>query len=524
MPQQWDVIVVGAGNAGLCAALSAFDAGARVLVLEKAPESERGGNTAYTGGLFRFAFSGKDEVAELVNDLSESEAADIEVGSYPSDRYAEDLGTTSEGLGDEALISLLTEQSYPTMRWLKECGGVRWVLATGRQAYRVDGKFHFFGNLILEASGGGHGLSDTLFATALKRGIEVKYDTAARRLLLDDDGRAVGVQARTGGHLVDLHASAVVLASGGFQSDASMRAIYLGAEWDLAKVRGTRYDTGDGIRMALDVGARPTGHWSSCHAVAWDAMAPATGDRVMGDLFQRHSYPIGLVVNRDGKRFLDEGANFRNYTYAKYGREILRQPGRVAFQLFDAKTVPLLRDEYRSRPITKVKANTLDHIAEEMLIDAEALRSTVEDFNAAVRTDVAFNPSALDGKSSHPSGQPPKSNWAQPLDTPPYEAYAVTCGVTFTFGGLGVDPKMAVQGADNSAIPGLFAAGELVGGLFYYNYPGGSGLMAGAVFGRQAGSSAAAYAASIGDRPGDGGEGAEPSATTNGRVGAPRGA
>jgi len=241
--------------------------------------------------------------------------------------------------------------------------------------------------------------------------------------------------------------------------------------------------------MAMDIGARAHGHWSSCHAVAWDLMAPDTGDREIGDLFQKHSYPIGLIVNRDGKRFVDEGADFRNYTYAKYGREILNQPGRQAFQLFDKKTIPLLRDEYRMKGVTKARADTIERLAAELLIDPIALKATVDAYNASVK-DGKFEPSIIDGKSAHPAGQPPKSNWALRLDEPPYEGYAVTCGITFTFGGLRIDQDGRVQ-TEDAAIPGLYAAGELVGGLFYFNYAGGSGLMAGAVFGRRAGVAAA---------------------------------
>jgi tricarballylate dehydrogenase len=281
-----------------------------------------------------------------------------------------------------------------------------------------------------------------------------------------------------------------VLSSGGFEANIEMRARYLGPNWDLAKVRGTRHNTGDGIRMALDIGAQPHGHWSSCHAVAWDAMADATGDLRLGDIPQRHSYPLGLIVNREGRRFVDEGADFRNYTYAKYGREILAQPGRIAFQIFDAKSAPLLRDEYRHRSATKYRADSLAELADAMLIDADAFVTTVEDFNACT-SDVPFDPSVLDGKASRPKDQPPKSNWALPLDTPPYEIYPVACGITFTFGGLHIDASTRVLDMSGQPIPGLFAAGELVGGLFYYNYPGGCGLSAGAVFGKLAGEAAA---------------------------------
>jgi tricarballylate dehydrogenase len=283
-----------------------------------------------------------------------------------------------------------------------------------------------------------------------------------------------------------------VLAAGGFEANPEWRARYLGPDWDLARVRGTPYNTGDGIAMALAVGAQPCGHWSGCHAVAWDANAPPFGDRRIGELFQKHSYPFGLIVNREGRRFVDEGADFRNYTYAKYGREILKQPGRVAFQIFDQKVVPLLREEYRIKEVTKAEAQTLEELAEALEIDRDGLVRTVREFNAAVQPGT-FDPTVLDGKSTR-GIVPPKSNWALPLDTPPYLGFAVTCGITFTFGGVRVTPEAAVVDTEGDVIPGLYAAGELVGGLFYHNYPGGTGLMSGAVFGRIAGEQAAIYA------------------------------
>jgi tricarballylate dehydrogenase len=268
-----------------------------------------------------------------------------------------------------------------------------------------------------------------------------------------------------------------------------MRARYLGPGWELAKVRGTRYNTGDGIRMALDVGAMPFGHWSGAHACAWDLNAPPFGDRQIADLFQKHSYPFGIVVNVRGQRFVDEGADFRNYTYAKYGREILAQPQRAAFQIFDAKVTHLWRDEYRIPQVTKAEASTLRDLALKLDIDPDGFEQTVRAFNAAVQPG-DFNPAVLDGKRTA-GVHPPKSNWALPLDTPPYYGFAVTCGITFTFGGLKIDPRAQVQDTSGAPIPGLYAAGELVGGLFYHNYPGGAGLMSGAVFGHLAGTSAA---------------------------------
>ncbi|HEX9418650.1 MAG TPA: FAD-binding protein, partial [Methylomirabilota bacterium] len=244
------------------------------------------------------------------------------------------------------------------------------------------------------------------------------------------------------------------------------------------------------IKMALDIGAQPYGHWSSCHAVQWDMNAPPFGDRKVGDMFQKHSYPLGIMVNLNGERFVDEGADFRNFTYVKYGQTVIRQPQQTAFQIFDQKTLPILREEYRIREITKAEAPTIEELARKLEINPAGLARTVKEFNAAVE-DKPFNPAILDGKGTR-GITPAKTNWAQKLDAPPYVGFGVTCGITFTFGGLRVDLRAQVQDIEDQPIRGLYAAGELVGGLFYHNYPGGAGLMAGSVFGKAAGESAAA--------------------------------
>ena len=486
-----DVIVVGGGNAAMCAALSAREHGARVLVLEKAPEAWRGGNGFFTAGGFRFAFKSFDEVCELVGDLSDEEKASMNVPLYTEDNYYDDLMRVTEDLADADLALTLVRESQPTMRWMK-AQGIRWIPMFGRQAFKVSGKFTFFGNLVLEAVGGGPGLIDMHYESAKKKGIDVRFEAKAHRLLTDARGVITGVEIRTpDGGSEAIQANAVVLASGGFEANVEMRTRYLGPNWDLARVRGTRHNVGEGIAMALEIGAQAYGHWSSCHAVAWDLNAPAFGDRRVGDMFQKHSYPLGLIVNVKGERFVDEGADFRNYTYAKYGREILRQPQEAAFQIFDQKTVDLLREEYRIREITKAEAGTIEELAKKLEVNPEGLARTVRDFNAAVMDQVPFNPAVLDGRGTR-GITPPKSNWAQRLDSPPYVGFGVTCGITFTFGGLRVDTRAQVLDTWDRPMPGLYAAGELVGGLFYHNYPGGTGLMSGAVFGKTAGDSVAA--------------------------------
>ena len=483
------VLVVGAGNAALSAALAAREAAAAVIVIEKAPEGERGGNTYFAGGGFRFPYDGLDDIRALIPDLSADEVDRIDVGHYTAAQFRADLATVSDGLMDDALADTLVREAAPTMQWLREQGG-HWVLMYGRQAHKVDDTLVFYGGLIVEAVGGGAGLSDRLFESALECGIDVRYEHKLTALR-SQGARVTGATVRTPHGDQEIAADAVVLGAGGFEANIEMRTRYLGPGWDLAKVRGSRFNTGDAIRAALDVGAQPFGNWSGAHAVAWDLNAPPTGNRGVGDLYQKHSYPYGIVVNVDGQRFLDEGADYRNYTYAKYGRAILQQPLRTAFQLFDQKSLPLLRDEYRVRYATKAEAGTIPALAGMLGVDPQALTQTVETFNAACAGG-RFNPSILDGVRTE-GIEPPKSNWALPLDTPPYLGFAVTCGITFTFGGLKIAPRTAqVLDTEERPIPGLYAAGELIGGLFYNNYAGGSGLMAGAVFGRLAGRAAAA--------------------------------
>ena len=485
------VIVVGAGNAALCAALSAREHGAEVTVLEKAPEGERGGNTYFTGGGFRFPYEGMDDILRIIPDLSEAEIDRVDVGAYSSASFRSDLARVTDGLIDDGMASTLVREATPTIEWLHH-QGVKFTLMTGRQANEVDGKLVFYGGLTVEAVGAGKGLSDQEFDAAERAGINVRYDSKVVNLLRHGR-RITGVELWTEESVEQLQADAVVLAAGGFEANIEMRTRYLGPGWDMAKVRGSRFNTGDAIQAAIDAGAQPFGNWSGAHAVAWDLNAPPTGNRIVADLYQKHSYPYGLIVNLNGDRFVDEGADIRNYTYAKYGRAILAQPERAAFQLFDQRTAHLLRDEYHVRQVTMAQADTIGELAESLGVDPNGLQQTIDEYNRSCPEHGIddFNPSTLDGVGTR-GINPPKSNWALPFDSPPYLGYAVTCGITFTFGGLKIDPRSGqVLDTEDRPMAGLYAAGELVGGLFYNNYAGGSGLMAGSVFGRLAGRSAA---------------------------------
>jgi tricarballylate dehydrogenase len=490
MSEGYDVIVVGGGNAALCAALSAAESRKKVLVLERAPEDESGGNSRFTAGLFRVAYAGVDDLKKPIPDLTPDEIARTDFGTYTEEQFLDDMARVTEYRCDPDLTELLVKRSLSTVEWMRG-KGVRFTAAWGRQAFNINGRFKFWGGLTVEAVGGGPGLVDSLTQIAKKNGIEVRYGARAVSLIADDAG-VKGVVVRQQGRTGSIPAKSVVLAAGGFQANPEMRARYLGPGWELAKVRGTRFNTGDVIRMALDIGAAPTGNWSGCHAVAWERNAPEFGDLAVGDQFQKHSYPWGVYLNAEGRRFVDEGADFRNYTYAKYGRVILSQPGQYAWQVFDAKVKAQLRDEYRIRQVTKVVANTLEELVEKMELPKDAV-DELKAYNAAVSTEIPFNPNVKDGRGTKHL-KINKSNWANTLDTPPYEAYAVTCGITFTFGGLKITTDAQVLDTDGEPIPGLYAAGELVGGIFWFNYPGGTGLTNGAVFGRIAGASAAAAA------------------------------
>src|SRR5262249_46072301 len=268
------VIVVGGGNAALCAALAAREQGAQVLLLEKAPEAERGGNSLFTGGGFRFAHQGLEDLRRAVLvDLTESEAQAVEVPPYPEDAFYDDLMRLTEDCANPDLADLLVRRSRPTIVWMRT-QGIRWILMFNRQSYRVGDRHRFRGGLHVEGVGGGHGLVQSLYDRAARAGVEVWYGTGARRLLVDRRGAVTGVVARGPDGFEDLPARAVVLACGGFEANPEWRTRYLGPGWELARVRGTRHNVGDGIRMAPQIGAPPHGHWSSSPPAARDLHAP----------------------------------------------------------------------------------------------------------------------------------------------------------------------------------------------------------------------------------------------------------
>ncbi len=492
---QPDVIVVGAGNAALCAALAAHEAGARVVVLEAASRAERGGNSFFSGGIFRTRHDGLDALLPLLSEEGRRWRDRVRVAPYPREAFLRDWLTVTAGRANRTLIETVVDRSYETLCWMHE-RGVPFELVTDKlfdPATLAPGTTYDIppGGAI-RAAHEGVGLVHALFEAVSAAGIEVWYEAPAAALLnLGSTVEGVRIRRRDG--FEELR-GIVVLASGGFESNPEMRLRYLGSGWDLVKVRGTRFNMGTMLTQALLAGAQPVGHWEGCHAAPIDAAAPPFGERRMTDKYSRYSYPYALLVNTRGERFVDEGEEQVWLTYAKTGAAVRAQPTGVAYQLFDQQTLHLLEPRYSTG--TPVEAGTIDELAGKLGIPAAALARTVESFNAATAPDAAtrFDPFANDGLTAHPEGQPPKSNWALPLDQPPFVAYAVACGITFTYGGLTVDTRANVLDTEGRPMPGLYATGEIIGDFFYFNYGAGTGLMRGAVFGRIAGESAAAAA------------------------------
>jgi tricarballylate dehydrogenase len=489
-----DVLVVGAGNAALCAALSALDAGARVTVIEKAPLQQRGGNTAFTG-FYRFAYDGLDDLRAL-SEIKDSLAERMVVDPYPSARFLEDLMKTSDQKADLETMTVIAEESHATMKWLHG-HGMRWEpsLEGARElpgSHQREGQITWQPGTVIRPIEQGVGILKALFAAVELGGAEILYETALARILRSETGEVIGALIRDPSGIARIDARAIVLAAGGFEASPEKRARYLGPGWDNAKVRGTRFNTGDAIEEALRQDAATTGEWSGCHATMVHASAPPMemGEEYLFPL----AYPYGVLVNRDGERFTDEGENFYLHTYARLGKEVLALPGNVAYQIFDSQTDHLRKGEgggERAYDVPHAISDSLEQLAVEVgIADPARFANTIREYNAGCAKG-EFDPSRLDGKAT--SGLAiDKTNWALPIEKAPFRAFPVHCGVTFTYGGLRSTDHGEVINTAGRVIPGLYVAGEMQG-TFYTNYAGGSGLTKGAVFGQLAGRHAAEH-------------------------------
>ena len=477
--ENFDVVVVGCGIAGLSAAASALQAGAKVALLERAPREERGGQTRWTEALLRM----KSETE--VSDDFESHFA-RNAGHYLDPELVAETARDWEnwspivktlGFTDPEVISTFAAAVGPTVGWLKTFGV----------------KFDFLPTYFITASqprmapvGGGLALVEALAGWCEGNGAHVFYETTARGLIQDDGGAVVGVRCTGPGHAsLELRAPAVVLACGGFEGNPEMLTHYLGprARYMRPVARGGYYNKGEGIRMALAAGAAACGDYGSIHAEPLDPRSGATEPVVL-------VFNYGILVNKRGQRFVDEAPATVDATYEAITRVILDEPDGIAYCILDARLddVPNWQRSVRSDQ-PPIEAGSLAELAGKLGLDAAALSTTVEAYNAACPAPGAFKPLELDGLATAPGHAPVKSNWARAIDKPPFKAFPIICGNCFTFGGLKVDTEARVIDSDGAVIPGLYAAGETMG-LYYGAYAGATSVLRGAVFGRIAGNHA----------------------------------
>jgi tricarballylate dehydrogenase len=455
----YDVVVLGAGNAGLCAALTARALGARVVVIESAPRHFRGGNSRHTRNL---------RVAHRAPTAVLPEA-------YPADEFWTDLLRVS-GDTDEALARLVIDRSAECPAWM-ERNGVRFQspLKGTLQLGRTNAFF----------LGGGKAAMNAYFATAERLGIDVRYDTCVENLQMSGS-RFDAAIVRTPAGTEAVRARSVVLASGGFESNVGWLREAWGPAADNFIVRGTPFNTGRVLQVMLDAGAEPVGNARACHAVAVDARAPKFDGGIVTRL---DSIPLGIVVNTDGQRFHDEGEDVWPKRYATWGALVAQQPGQLAFAITDQKVA----GRFMPSVYPAIERSAWPDLAAALELPAAALESTVRAFNGAVRAG-RFDHTQLD--DCHTEGLlPPKSHWAQPLDAPPYCAYPLRPGITFTYLGVRVNAGARVLMNGEAVSENIFAAGEIMAGnVLRRGYVAGVGMTIGTVFGRIAGEGAARHA------------------------------
>jgi tricarballylate dehydrogenase len=488
-PEHCDVIVIGGGSAAFDAAVSAREHGAeRVIMLEKAPESEYGGNARYSGTGFRFWHSGASEIREFLPDVDDSTFGSLQIPAYSREDFFADLDRMTLGRMDKVLSHTLVEQSNAAVHWMKRAG-IRWELL--KEHAKVGNKRYFERGIAIHVAGGGVGQLEQWRRIAAGKNIEIRFASAVSAVH-GNMHQVEGVRVSTVERDYDLTASAIIACAGGFQASAEMRARYLDGHADYVKVRGSKHDTGEVLNYLLALGAATGGQWKSGHMSPIDAKAPdfetpqhADG---RGNTQSRYDYPFGITVNSLGQRFFDEGEAQHSFTYAKTGRAILTQPGAVAWQIYDQTGIRQHR--YPHHKASFEEDSDLAALARKIGLPPEVLLATIMAFNASCRDDLPFDPTRPDGKKTQGLSIP-KSNWANRIEIPPYRAYPVTCGITFTFGGVKVNAKAQVVNSLREPIKGLYASGDILG-LFFHNYPAFTGQTRNAVFGRLAGMHAAA--------------------------------
>jgi tricarballylate dehydrogenase len=479
-----DVLIVGAGNAGLCAAIAARCKNLNVVVIEKASYHQRGGNSSLTMN-FRFAHSDINNLLKFL-DLSEIKEDQLmrlkkHYVDYPENMFYTDLMDVSNNRAHPGLSSILVKNSYETALWLHNLGH-KWEIKPRIVA----------GSLPIRIKGGGREIQNINFSSAERKGARIIYECELTDLIASDNYIKEARVLYKNEHIL-IQAKAIILACGSYEANSLMRKKYLGANWEHAALRGVPFNTGQGIRAAAEIGALLYGDYAECHATPQHShlkpyMLPGQNEESQNN--SRYAFNYGVSVNIQGKRFFDEGEHLSNFIYAKLGRKIIEQPEQIAYQIFDHKTARFLSQNYFDGG-NYAKENSLFELGKALNIDYLEFQKNIESFNQSIIPQ-RINLSKLDGVSTT-NLFPPKSNWAIAINTPPFFAFPVKAGITFTYGGLKINHHTQVIKKDNVPFQNLFACGEIVGSLFWGNYVGGSGLMAGSVFGKIAGESAVKF-------------------------------
>jgi len=459
----YDLVVVGCGIAGLSAGLRAMENNLDVALLEKAPEENRGGHTQFTES-FRIP------TADIDLDV------EFNVEDYSTSDFYSDIMEVTNYRADDDLAEVVTKGSVETFEWLT-AHGLEWEYQAPHPGYTA-------GRVWLD----GEEMIDHLAEILEAEGVDFYYNADARGVNRGDDGRITGVTAFVDGQRTEFEADATILAAGDYGSSKEKRTRYYGRGYGNMKVRGSRYNTGEVIEAAMDIGAKSEGEWGDAHMALIDA---GSAD-VEGGITRIDGYQYGLILNHDGERFVNEGEDARAHTYAKFGQRIFEQPYHEAFIVVDSKVVD---DVAHMGPTRAITADSIETLVRRLNIEkVDRAVDTIMEYNKECNPDAAenYNPEVLDGNSTEDL-ELPKSNWALPLDEPPYTGYPVTGGMTFAFGGVAITADAEVLDTTDRPIPGLYGAGNVTGGLFYNNYPGGTGLTNAAVFGRVAAESATEY-------------------------------
>ena len=456
----WDLVVVGGGNAALCAAIEAAEAGARVLMLEAAPKPYRGGNSRHTRN---FRCMHREPLSVLTD-------------SYEEDEYYDDLLRVTKGKTDEDLARMTIRESETCLPWMERHGVAFQPSLSGTLSLSRTNAFFL---------GGGKALVNAYYNTAEDLGVTVLYEAEVTHVTVTD-GRFEGLDVTIGGQPARIEGKALVLASGGFQGDIDWLADAWGPAARNFLIRGTPYNRGVVLRDMLDQGANSVGDPTQCHAVAIDGRAPKFDGGIVTRL---DCVPFSVVVNRHGERFYDEGEDVWPKRYAIWGRLVAAQPDQVGYSIIDSKSIEL----FMPSVYPPEKADTLEGLAQKLGLPANKLRETVDAFNAACR-EGRFHPTQLDGLATE-GLDPPKTNWARPISDPPFYGYSLRPGVTFTYLGLKVDRTARVS-ASGRRLENVWAAGEIMAGsILGEGYLAGFGMTIGTVFGRIAGQEAAAHVA-----------------------------